>query len=580
MKDDERQLISRFLKRYRRSAWVVIVASVLLNLIAFAGSIYLMLVYDSVLPSRSVPTLAGLFAMLVVIYAFQLLFEVIRGDALLGIANGLHDDLYRPVHYATTDRPLKGAVRGDATQPIRDLDQIHAFLAGPGPVALIDLPWVVLFLAVLTMLHWTLGLTALLGALVLAAVAVWTSRRTTKGTQQLSAVVGKRAAATQAELRFAEAAAAMGMRERLLDRSAAYEERYLDAQSFLSRTIARLGSAGRVFRLLLQSLILTVGALLVIDGAASGGVIIASSVLAGRALAPVDLAIANWRGLAAARAGWSRIVEAVSAHRPPEPRTVALAPPGGELTVQNLWIAPPGTSHAIISGVTLSLAPGQALAIIGPSAAGKTSLAKALAGIWPASRGDIRLDGATYDQWDPDIFGRSIGYVPQVVELVDGTIGENIARFDPSASSEAIVAAARATGMHETILAMADGYETRITAGGFELSAGQRQRIGLARALYGDPFLVILDEPNSNLDAVGDTALAQAIETVKNRNGIVVMITHRPATLGPMTHVAVLNGGRIVNFGERDEILKRGVRPAEGSDRIVAMARPGKARAS
>lgn len=530
----------------------------LLNVLTFAGTVYLMLVYDSVLPSRSLPTLAGLFAMLMVIYGFQVVFEQIRSEAMLGIANGVRRDMFQAVHYATVNRSLRsGGSEGDGMQPIRDLDQVHAFLASTGPAAIMDLPWVIVFLIVLTALHWALGLTALLGTLVLAAIAWLTGKRTQEGTRELTHATGRRSSATITELRMAESAWAMGMQRRLLGRTIQWDNEFMHAQTFLARTVARLGGASRSFRLFLQSMILTVGALLVIDGKASGGVILASSVLSGRALAPVDLTIANWRGFAAARSGWTRLMETITAFREPPARTVELATPSMELTLRDVWVAPPGSQNVVLAGVTLSLKPGQALAVIGPSAAGKSSLAKTLLGIWRPIRGDLRIDGATYDQWDPEVLGGSLGYVPQQVELVDGTVSENIARFDPMASSEAVIAAARAAGLHELILALPNGYDTLIASGAFDLSAGQRQRIGLARALYGDPFLVVLDEANSNLDAAGDEALAQAIEGVKKRGGIVVMVTHRPAALGPVTHVAVLQGGRMAEFGERDAVLEK-----------------------
>ncbi|MEP6866993.1 MAG: type I secretion system permease/ATPase [Novosphingobium sp.] len=551
-------LIAKFLERYRSSVIIVIVASVLLNVMVFAGSAYMLLVYDSVLPSRSIPTLVGLFIILALVYLFQAMFEAIRSEAMLGVANGVRDDLLEAVQYATVSRSLRGnRSDGDGMQSIRDLDQIHTFVSGAGPIALIDLPWVIVFLVVLAALHWALGLTALFGVLVLVWIAVVTNRRTRAGTQELAQVAGQRSAATQGQLRFAEAAKAMGMQARLQERSVHWDVTYVHAQTYLARNVARLSGTGRTFRIFLQSLILTVGALLVIDGKASGGVILASSVLAGRALAPVDQALANWRGLAAARAGWSRLVEAISAHRPPPPRTVTLAPPAGEIVIRDAWLAPPGTQTFVLTGISFSLQPGQALAVIGPSAAGKTSLAKAMLGIWPLARGEIRIDGATYDQWDDEALGASMGYVPQNVELLEGSVGANIARFHPEATSDAIIAAARAAGLHEMILGLEDGYETLVSAGGFELSAGQRQRIGLARALYGDPFLVVLDEPNSNLDAEGDAALAKAIMGVRERGGVVVMITHRPAALGPVTHVAVLNAGRLVDFGARDEVMGR-----------------------
>lgn len=501
--------------------------------------------------------------MLLVVYAFQVAFELIRSEAMLGVANGVRDDMFHAVHYATVNRSLRtGRQEGDGLQPIRDLDQVHAFLAGSGPAAMIDLPWVILFLIVLAMLHWALGLTALLGTLVLAGLAVLTAKRTQAGTQELTVATGRRAAASLAELRLAEAAAAMGMQERLLGRTAQYDRDFAGAQTFLSRTVARLGGISRSFRLLLQSLILTVGALLVIDGKASGGVILAASVLSGRALAPVDQVIANWRGFAAARSGWARLIEAISAYQAPPPRSVTLAPPSGEIVVRDLWVAPPGSQTFVLGGVSFSLKPGQALAVIGPSAAGKSSLARTLLGIWRPARGELRIDGATYDQWDAEALGASFGYVPQEVDLIQGSVSQNIARFDPQASSEAIIAAAEAAGLHEMILSFPDGYETQLGTGGFDLSAGQRQRVGLARALYGDPFLVVLDEANSNLDAAGDAALAAAIERVKARGGIVVMVTHRPAALGPVTHVAVMQGGRIVDFGERDAVLERMQQPA------------------
>lgn len=565
----ERELVRRFIDRYRPNFRIVILASILLNLLVFTGSLYMMLVYDSVLPSRSIPTLTGLFVMLVLLYVFQAAFETMRGEALLTIANGVHDDLFEPVHFAATDRSLKSSGNNDSLQLTRDLDQVHTFLAGTGPVAIIDLPWVILFVVVLFALHWTLGLTAVLGTIVLAGIAWTTSRRSAKGTQRVLALTGRRMAATQAELRFAESALAMGMQRRLLARSAACDEDYIEAQTYLSRTVSRLGGGGRIFRLFLQSLILTVGALLVLDNKASGGVILAASVLSGRAFAPVDQAIANWRGLSAAREGWGRLTIALATHRQPPARQVALAAPTGELSVKDIWVAPPGAPGFIVNGVTLKLEPGQAMAVIGASAAGKTTFAKALLGILPPQRGEVRLDGAKHEQWDPEVIGAAMGYVPQVVELMEGSLGENIARFDPAASSDLIVAATRASGMHEMILGFPDGYETRVSAGGPEFSAGQRQRIGLARALYGNPHLVVLDEPNSNLDAAGDSALSAAILGVRERGGIVVMVTHRPATLGPVSHVAVLAGGRLTDFGLRDEVLKR---MAGGND---AAAKPG-----
>lgn len=548
-------------------------ASALFNILVFAGSAYMMLVYDSVLPSRSIPTLLGLFMILTLIYVFQFVFDTIRGDALQNVANGAFTDLSPATGQAASSRRLKlGSGEGDGVQLHRDLDQVHAFLSSPGPTAFMDLPWVVVFLVILFMLHWWLGLTALAGVIVLALIALWTSRRTQSITQDLVRIGNFRAASRLSLLRFGEAALAMGMGPHLRHRSSEWEADYLATQNGLGRLTTQFGGAGRIFRLFLQSLILTVGALLVLDDKASGGVILASSVLSGRALAPVDLAIANWRGYAAARAGWTRIVEAITQFPIPGPRSISLPPPQGEILVRDVAIVPPGASRPVVAGVNLILRPGEALALIGPSASGKSTLAKGLLGIWPTARGEIRIDGATHDQWDSDVLGTHFGYVPQNVELLDGTIGENIARFDPARGSTEIIAAATAAGMHETILAFEDGYDTRLSAGGGELSAGQRQRIGLARALYGNPHLVVLDEANSNLDAAGDAALAAAIMAVRERKGIVVLITHRPATLGPVTHLAVLNAGKLTDYGERDAVLKRAAPPAPPAKRSAKPA--------
>ncbi|MGD9664756.1 MAG: type I secretion system permease/ATPase [Novosphingobium sp.] len=564
----ERELIRRFLARYRDKVSIILIASLALNLLVFAGSVYLLMIYDSVLPSRSFPTLFSLFGLLILLYLFQLFFEIIRGEALLRAANGIHSDLWEAVHFATVTRVHKTGRRdGDGLQVNRDLDQVQAFLSGQGPVALIDLPWLVLFLLVLTLLHWSLGLTALLGAIILAGIALASSRNSATGTRDLASVTGRRIAANQAELRFADSARSMGMQGRLLKKSADLNQSYIEAQSFLSRTVARFGGAGKTFRLFLQSAMLTVGAFLVINDQATGGIIIAASVLTGRALAPVDLAIANWRGLSAACGGWSRIVEAIDEYRMPLESRVSLDPPSGTLSVNSVWITPPGGDTFIIKGVNFSLEPGQALAIIGPSAAGKTTLAKALLNIWQPTRGEVRIDGARHDQWQPEVIGAALGYVPQVVELIEGSIGENIARFDKDASSQAIIAAAKAAGLHEAILALPKGYDTHVSAGGVELSAGQRQRVGLATALFGDPHVIVLDEPSSNLDAEGDAALANAISGVRARRGIVVMITHRPATLAPVSHIAILKEGQLTEFGERDDILKR-LAGGKGNDSV------------
>jgi len=315
---------------------------------------------------------------------------------------------------------------------------------------------------------------------------------------------------------------------------------------------------------------LTVGAILVIDGKASGGVIFASSMISGRALAPVDAVVANWRSLSLARTGWQRLEELfgrIPLRREPESQLPA---PSRRLEVVQLFSGPPGTSSVTLQGVDFKLNAGDALGIIGPSAAGKTTLARAILGIWPALRGSVRLDGAAIDQWDRETLGASIGYLPQTVELLGGTIAENIARFDPSATSAKVMAAAQVAGLHDMIVHLPQGYDTPVGSDGGNLSAGQRQRVGLARALYGDPFLILLDEPNSNLDAEGEAALERAVLAVRARQGIAILIAHRPAALRPTSHVLFMRAGRAEAFGPRDEILAQMARNNDALKKVVA----------
>ena len=556
--DGGRGELGAAVSRYRTAFVTVAVLSAVLNVLLLGGSIYMMLVYDSVLPSHSVPTLFGLLAMIVVVYAFQGMFDTMRGRILADVAAGLDQQLSRRVQSVISEMSLRGAKgAGDGLTAMRDLDQIRSFLAGSGPGALIDLPWILFFLAVLFLLHFWLGMTALVGAAILIGLTIMTDRRTKEPVGQLTRIAAVRNGAAESNLRHAELLTALGMRTRLQDRWAEVNDHFLAANDRMGRTVGTLGGVSKMFRLLLQSLILTVGALLVIEGQASGGVIFASSILAGRALAPVDQAIANWRGFSAAKQGWRRLNEMLA--RVPGDLAVStvLPRPTRELAVQDLVVAPPGTQRVTVQGANFRLAAGEALGVVGPSAAGKTSLGRALIGVWRPVRGSVRLDGATLDQWHPDSLGAFMGYLPQTVELLDGTVAENIARFDPEPDSGAVIAAARTAGVHDMIVGLPQGYETPVGSDGSALSAGQRQRIGLARALYGDPFLVLLDEPNSNLDAEGEQALERAVAAIRGRGGVAILIAHRPSALAQVSHVCFMRDGRIEAFGPRDEILAK-----------------------
>ncbi|MGK2909101.1 MAG: type I secretion system permease/ATPase [Sphingobium sp.] len=545
-------------RRYR-SAWITVgFLSAVLSVLQLSGALYMMMVYDSVLPSRSIPTLIGLLMLLVVMYLFQGAFDTMRTRILGDIAAALDKEWSPRVQRAISDAALRGhGIPGDGLTPMRDLENIRSFMSGSGPGTIMDLPWIIFFLGILFLLHVWIGVTALIGAILLLGLTVLTDRAIKAPAAKLSQVAAYRNSMAETNLRHAELLTVLGMRGRMEDRWQNVNRMFLSAQSSLSRSTGVLGGFSKLGRLFLQSAILTVGALLVIDGKASGGVIFASSILSARALAPIDQAIANWRGLAAARIGWRRL-SSLLRDVPPEPeRQTLLPPPTSRLEVISLFVAPPGTQRMTVQNVSFALEAGSALAIIGASAAGKSSLARAIVGAWRPARGTVRLDGATLDQWPSDILGRSIGYMPQMVELFEGSIADNISRFMPGQNSDAIIAAAKAAGVHDMIVAMPAGYQTPVGHEGTSLSAGQRQRIGLARALYGDPFLVLLDEPNSNLDGAGERALSTAIMSVRERKGIVIVVAHRPSALAAVDQVLVMRDGFADGFGPRDEILEK-----------------------
>ncbi len=542
---------------YRQVFIVVLCVSAILNVLLLGGSLYMMMVYDSVLPSRSIPTLVGLAILVMIVYAFQGFFENMRAGMLADVANAVEQKLSGRVQGAISQLALAGQkLPGDGLGPMRDLENVRAFLAS-GAVAMIDLPWILFFLGVLFALHVWLGVTTLVGAVVLFSLTLITNRVMKQPAEQLSQLSAHRNGAAETNLRHVELLTALGMRNRMQQRWGRSNSAYAAAQNKLARSGAALGGLSKMLRLALQSLILTVGAILVLDDKASGGVIFASSILSARALAPVDQAIVNWKGFISARIGWLTLSEMLKRVPAPQPVSLRLPRPERRLEVEKLVVAPPGSRQMTVNGATFQLSAGDACAVIGPSGAGKSSLGRALIGAWRPARGTIRFDGASLDQWDPEHFGEWGGYLPQSVELLDGTIAQNIARFDPDATSEGVLAAAKAAAVHDLITSLPQGYETRVGTNGEALSGGQRQRIGLARALYGDPFFILLDEPNSNLDGEGEAALAAAIASVRKRGGILVVISHRADILGRVSHIMLLRGGRMEAFGPAAEIMAR-----------------------
>ncbi|MCJ2074330.1 type I secretion system permease/ATPase [Methylobacterium sp. E-016] len=539
----------------------VAVMSGVVNVLYLTGSFFMLEVYDRVIPSRSVPTLIGLMALALTLYAFQGALEAIRSRILARVGAALDEALSGRVFDLVVRAPLKGAAPGDGLLPLRDLDQIRAFLSGTGPSAFFDLPWLPIYLAVCFLFHPLIGVAALCGALFLAAVTWLTDRATRRPAQAATGHGLRRNGLAEAGRRNAEVLAALGMQGRFQARWAGANRDYMDAQQRNADVAGGLGAVSKVFRMALQSGVLALGAWLVIQGQATAGIIIASSILVSRALAPAELAIANWKGFVQARQSWARLSDLLARIPAGQPRH-GLPAPSRTLTVEAVTIAPPGSQRPVVGEVSFALKAGQGLGVIGPSASGKSSLIRALIGVWPPLRGKVRLDGAALDQWEPADLGPHLGYLPQEAELFAGTIGENIARFDPAASAEAVIAAAQAAGIHEMVLRLTDGYDTRIGEGGAGLSSGQRQRIGLARALYGDPFLVILDEPNANLDAEGENALTRAILGVRARGGICIVVAHRPSALAALDLVLMMADGRAQAFGPKDEVFKRVLRAA------------------
>ncbi len=540
-----------------RSAFVAIaLMSGMSNILMLSGAMFMLEIYDRVLPSRSVPTLVGLVLLVGGLYTAQALIDMIRSRVLVRIGGELDETLSGRVYQTIVQLPLRIGDRTDGMQPLRDLDSIRSFLSGLGPIALFDLPWLPVYLAVCFAFHPLIGVAALIGAIVLGIITFMTEVQMRSPTRAATGFATTRNVLAEASRRNAEAITAMGMTGRIAALWGDANQKYMMTQRRASDIAGGFGSFSKALRMMLQSSVLAVGAWLVIHQEATAGIIIAGSILSARALAPVDLAIANWKGFVAARQSWQRLSRLLTL-LPSQAAVLALQPPRKSLSVEGIAGTPPGVNRVVVQDINLNLQSGSGLGIIGPSGSGKSSLARLMVGVWQPARGRIRLDGASFDQWTPEALGRHIGYLPQDVELFAGTVAQNIARFEANPDADAVIAAANAANVHDLIVGLPDGYNTQVGEGGHALSAGQAQRIALARALYGDPFLVVLDEPNSNLDAEGDEALSRAIMGVRARGGIAVVIAHRPSAIASLDLLLIMNQGRAQAFGPKDEVLAR-----------------------
>lgn len=527
-----------------------------INILALVGPVFMLQVYDRVIPSQSVPTLVALGLLALGVYAFSGVLDIIRSRVMVRIATSLGLALSTRVFNVIAGASLKTPITGDALKPAQELDQIRSFIGGPGPVAFFDLPWMPVYLAVCFYIHPLFGLLASGLMIILIVLTVITDRQTRKLMQASAGALNKRNHLGQQAHQNAEALMAMGMLENV---STIWQQNHSTYLTLQRRSIdigGFYGGISKTLRQIIQSAALALGAWLVIKGDLSGGIMIAASIIVARTLAPAEQIITTWRSLLSAQIAWKKLLE-VFALFPDAQGKTELPDAHRSLQVESIFTAPPGAQRLTLQNINFMVTAGTAVGVVGPSASGKSSLARVLVNAWTPARGHVRLDGAPLGLLTEQARGRLIGYLPQSVGLFTGTVAQNIARMSPSAQDLAVVSAAKLAGVHELILQLPQGYETQVGEGGVNLSAGQRQRIALARALFGDPFLVVLDEPNSNLDAEGEQALAKAILALKARGAIVVVIAHRTNILSVIDQVLILENSVQVAYGPRDVILKR-----------------------
>ncbi|KAF0677305.1 type I secretion system permease/ATPase [Profundibacterium mesophilum] len=541
-------------KAARGLFWVVGIFSFFVNLLMLTGPLFMLQVYDRVLGSRSEETLLALFILMAFLFGIMGLIDFARGRILSRIGAGFQARLDHRV-FAAVLRRATLTDNEDGQNNLRDLEAVQRLLSSPVLSAFFDIPWTPIFLAIIAIFHPLLGLLAIGGGGVLV-VAALLNQSMTRGALDSSNAAGVRAERMSEQIRReAEMVRSLGMQESTFQRWRSLRSAALRANIEASDKGGGFSAISRTFRLFLQSAMLALGAWLVLRGELTAGGMIAASIMLGRALSPVDTIIAQWQVVQRARQGWGQLARLLGQIGEEPPRT-ALPRPRARLSVIQATIIPPGEQQASVRMVSFDVEPGEAVGIIGPSGSGKSTLARAIVGAWRCSGGKIRLDGAALEQYEPDVLGRHIGYLPQRVQLFDGTIAENIARLSPDADDAAIVTAARKAAAHEMILKLPDGYDTRVTAAGGRLSGGQVQRIGLARAMYGEPVLLVLDEPNSNLDNEGSEALNLAMREVKQSGGAVLIMAHRPAAIRECDKLLVLEGGMRRAYGPRDEVLR------------------------
>jgi PrtD family type I secretion system ABC transporter len=532
------------------------------NLAALAVPLYSIQIYDRVLTSRNLTTLAMVTAITAILLVVYAALDALRGAILNRASVGFDRSLSATAFDALFRARMTDPQMSDG-RPLRDVDGVRNFIASGGLAALLDLPWVPIFIALSFAIHAALGLVALVGSLLIAATALATEALTRRPTLAAAHHAANSQRHSGDVLRCAETVRALGMQAAMRDIWMRHHEASLAEQAASAGLSDTLTGITKLIRQSVQIAIMGVAAWLVIDGAINAGVIFAASLMIGRALAPVEQTVGNWRRVVAAREAWQSL-RRLFATAAEETVPLELPRPTGALSVEGIYVAAPGSRRPLVKNVSFALAAGETLVVAGASGCGKSTLVRALTGVWSALGGAVRLDGAALTQWNPDQLGRHIGYVPQEVVLFEGTVAQNIARHGMPDAAE-VVRAAQAAGVHEAILRLPQGYETSVGIAGETLSGGMRQRVALARALYGNPCLVVLDEPNANLDSMGDQALGEALLRLKAASKTVIVVSHKVGIAAAADKMLVMADGMVQAFGSRDEILQGMVRP-----RVVA----------
>ena len=540
------------MRKLRNAFITVAVFSGFLNVLMLTPSLYMMQVYDRVLGSRNEATLWVLTLLVVGAFVFMGVLEAIRTWVLVRVGARFDATLNTRVFNATFERSLMQA-GSNAAQPMHDLNTVRQTITGPALLTLFDAPWMPVYLVVISLFSIELGLFALVGALILGALALLNEKISKPRLDEAQKYSAQSQLALTNHLRNAEVIEAMGMLPSIRQRWHGLHQKQIQLQAAASDQAAVMGGLTKFVRITMQSLSLGFGALLVLEGRISPGSMIAASILVSRALAPVEMLVGNWKQIITGRSAYARLQMLLNAH-PARQYGMSLPAPTGAMRFEGVSTAAPGSKQAILKNLSFAIAAGECIAVIGPSGSGKSTLARLMVGVWPALAGTVRLDGADLYRWSKDELGPHLGYLPQDIELFDGTVAENIARFG-EVDSDLVIAAAKRAGMHEIILRLPKGYDTPLGVGGSALSGGQKQRIGLARALYGDPALVVLDEPNSNLDEQGERALTETIRDLNAKGKTTVLITHRMSALSVVQKIMVLSEGTLKAFGPRDEVL-------------------------